>query len=60
MALGIYNQMIFVDPDHRLVIAKHSANPDFQRNDFEPTRETVALWRAIARDLDRKQATLTP
>jgi CubicO group peptidase (beta-lactamase class C family) len=60
MALGIYNQMIFVDPKHRLVIAKHSANPDFQRNDFEPTRETVALWRAIARDLDRKQARLTP
>lgn len=52
MALGVYNQMIFVDPAHRLVIAKHSANRDFQRNDFEPTRETVALWRTIAADLE--------
>jgi CubicO group peptidase (beta-lactamase class C family) len=51
MALGIYNQMIFVDPAHRLVIAKHSANPNFQRNQFEPTRETVALFRAIAADI---------
>ena len=52
MALGVYNQMIFVDPKHDLVIAKHSANRDFQRNDFEPTRETVALWRAIAAKLE--------
>ena len=52
MALGVYNQMICVDPKHDLVIAKHSANRDFQRTDFEPTRETVALWRAIARMLE--------
>lgn len=60
MALGIYNQMIFVDPEHRLVIAKQSADPGFQRNNFEPTRETVALWRAIGADLDRKQPTMNP
>ena len=51
MALGVYNQMIYVDPNSRLVIAKHSANRDFQRNDFEPTREALALWRTIAEDL---------
>jgi CubicO group peptidase (beta-lactamase class C family) len=56
MALGVYNQMIFVDPAHRLVIAKHSANRDFQRNDFEPTRETVALWRTIAADLENRRS----
>ena len=56
MALGVYNQMIFVDPKHRLVIAKHSANRDFQRNDFEPTRETVALWRTIAADLENRRS----
>jgi CubicO group peptidase (beta-lactamase class C family) len=60
MALGIYNQMIFVDPENRLVIAKHSANPDFQRNNFESTRETVALWRAVASDLDLEQNRVTP
>ncbi|MCP5059065.1 MAG: serine hydrolase [bacterium] len=51
MALGVYNQMIYVDPNSNLVIAKHSANRDFQRNGFEPTRESLALWRAIAVDL---------
>jgi CubicO group peptidase (beta-lactamase class C family) len=60
MALGIYNQMIFVDPENRLVIAKHSANPDFQRNNFESTRETVALWRAVASDLDLELNRVTP
>ena len=59
MALGVYNQMIMVDPKHRLVIAKHSANRDFQHNNFEPTRETVALWRAIASDLDRQHTGLS-
>ena len=51
MALGVYNQMIYVDPSSQLVVARHSANPDFQRNDFEPTRESLALWRTIAREL---------
>ena len=31
---------------------QHSANRVFQRYDFEPTRETIALWRTIAADLD--------
>ncbi len=55
MALGVYNQMIYVDPRNRLVIVKNSANRDFQRNQFEPTRETLALWRAIAADLGGQQ-----
>ena len=52
MALGVYNQMIYVDQNSDLVIARHAANRDFQRNDFEPTRESLALWRAIADDLN--------
>jgi CubicO group peptidase (beta-lactamase class C family) len=51
IALGIYDQMIYVDRNADLVIAKHSANQDFQRNGFESTRETLALWRAIADSL---------
>ncbi len=51
MALGVYSQMIYVDPKNRLVIVKSSANRNFQRNEFEPTRETLALWRAVAADL---------
>jgi CubicO group peptidase (beta-lactamase class C family) len=51
IALGVYDQMIYVDPSSNLVIAKHSANRDFQRNNFEPTEEHLALFRAIAADL---------
>ncbi len=51
MALGIYNQMIYVHPRQKLVIAKNSANRDFQRNDFKPTRETLALYRTIGAEL---------
>lgn len=46
------SQMIYVDPRHRLIIVKSSANRDFQRNGFESTRETLALWRTVAADLD--------
>ena len=57
MALGVYGQMIYVDPRLRLIIVKNSANRNFQRNGFEPTRETVALWRAIAVDLEETGGT---
>ncbi len=56
MALGVYDQMIYVDPNRDLVIARHAANRDFQRNNFEPTDENVALFRAIAEDLSTNAA----
>ncbi len=43
MALGVYGQMIYIDPKNQLIIVKNAANRDFQRNHFEPTRETLAL-----------------
>lgn len=55
MALGVYNQMIYVDPKHDLIVVKNSANRNFQRNGFEPTRETLALWRTVVADLSRPQ-----
>jgi CubicO group peptidase (beta-lactamase class C family) len=58
MALGVYDQMIYVDPNHDLVIARHAANRDFQRNNFEPTDEAVALFRAIAAKLSAASAAL--
>ncbi len=54
MALGVYNQLIYVDPATRLVVAVHSANRDFQRDDFAPTREALSLWRTVARDLETR------
>ena len=54
IALGVYNQMIYVDPNSGLVIARHAANRGFQRNNFESTRESLALWRTIAADISRQ------
>lgn len=51
LALGVSNQMIHVDPEIGLVIARHSASPDFQCNNFEPTQESMALWRTIPAEL---------
>lgn len=51
MALGVYNQMLYVDPGSNLVIARHAANRDFQKDNFKATRESLALWRAIADDI---------
>ena len=51
MALGVYGQMIYVDPKNRLVIVKNSVDLDFQKNDFENDDIALALWRTIAADL---------
>lgn len=54
-AVGIYNQFIYVDPAHDLVIVKTSANSDYgQTNDETSWREdeTVALFEAIAATVD--------
>jgi CubicO group peptidase (beta-lactamase class C family) len=50
-AVGIYNQFIYVDPAHGLVIVKTSANSEYgQTNDETSFREdeTIALFEAIA------------
>ena len=43
-AIGIWGQFVYVHPGYGIVIAKTSANPDF---DF-PDHETIAVFRAIA------------
>ena len=54
MALGIYGQVIYVNPSKRLVIAKNGVDLNFQRNNFESDRIAVALYRTIAADLNGK------
>ncbi len=51
MALGVYGQMIYVNPGARLVVAKNAVDLDFQANDFENEQIALALWRAVAADL---------
>lgn len=44
MAIGIWGQMIYVNPAAQLVIVKTSADPDFKQHEVE----AVAAFRAIA------------
>jgi len=53
-AIGVYNQFIYVNPEHNLVVVKLSANSDYaQTNDESSFREleTIELFRAIAQQL---------
>jgi len=53
-ALGIYNQMIYVNPKHNLVIVKSSANHGYGTTNDESSfreKETLALVRAIVQHL---------
>ena len=55
MAIGVYNQFIYVSPDLNSVIARNSAYPHYEsqqdpksHENFSET-EAVALFRAIAK-----------
>lgn len=51
MAIGIYDQFIYVNKKENIVIVKNSANIDFLKNNFESANESVAFFRAIANSL---------
>ena len=51
MAIGIYNQYIWVHPESRVVIAKSSAYPDYDLDGTLKTVETIAMFRSIAEDI---------
>ena len=51
MALGIYDQFIYVDKKSGVVIVKNSANIDFTENDYESTNQSVALFRSVVQSL---------
>lgn len=54
MAIGIYNQFIYVNPDLGVVIAKNSAYADYDTDGEEKELESVAVFRAIAHALAEK------
>lgn len=47
MAIGIYDQFIYVNQKAGVVIVKNSANIDFMENNFESANETVEVFRTI-------------
>jgi len=50
LAVGVYNQFIYVNPSTQTVIVKHSANPAFTTDsDLGTTEMFLALCRAIVR-----------
>lgn len=51
MAIGIYDQFIYVNQKLGVVIVKNSANTHFTDGHFESMRETVSMFRAIAQTL---------
>ncbi|MDX1757052.1 MAG: serine hydrolase [Marinobacter sp.] len=60
MAIGIYDQFIYVNQKLGVVIVKNSANTRFTDDNYESMRTTVSMFRAIARsiagDAERDQA----
>lgn len=52
MAIGVYDQFIFVDEKSGVVIVKNSANTRFADNNFESAHETTAFFRSVVKSLD--------
>ncbi|MEM9723351.1 MAG: serine hydrolase [Bacteroidota bacterium] len=50
LAIGVFNQYIYINPTTKTVIAKHSANKNYYdgRNPYRNTQVHLALFRAIA------------
>lgn len=48
MAIGVYNQFIYVSPKHNIVIAKSSANPNYDDNPIESELIALAAFRKLA------------
>ncbi|MFT5136793.1 MAG: CubicO group peptidase (beta-lactamase class C family) [Arenicella sp.] len=51
MALGIYDQFVYIDKKSNIVIVKNSANIDFTDNNYESTDESVAFFRSVVKHL---------
>ena len=58
MAIGIYDQFVYINQEAGLVIVKNSANTDFMDNEFESTTETVEVFRSIVLSLSEVAAPL--
>lgn len=51
MAIGVYGQFIYVNPARQVVIAKNSAYADYNRDGTRMEYESLAAFRAIARQV---------
>lgn len=53
LAIGIYNQFIYIYPRYNVVIAKSSAYPDYNHDGTDKELESIAVFRAIASELGK-------
>ncbi|WP_299772675.1 serine hydrolase [uncultured Pseudoteredinibacter sp.] len=53
MAVGIYDQYIYIDRERELVIVKLSGNPHYTEDNYDSLPKTLALFRAIAEHSDK-------
>lgn len=55
MAIGIYDQFVYINQKAGVVIVKNSANADFMKNEFESTTETVEVFRSIVQGFNHPE-----
>lgn len=63
LAVGVYNQFIYIKPDQNLVIVKNSSNPDYTQPENLSNDQSLDFFRTLARQLadsERNLATATP
>jgi CubicO group peptidase (beta-lactamase class C family) len=48
MALGVYNQFIYINPEHGLVITKNSAYHNYTNDLLESELRTISFFRTVA------------
>lgn len=48
MAVGVYNQFVYVSPDDRIVIARNSAYPGYDKDELPSEAKAVSCFRAIS------------
>ena len=53
LAIGIYGEAIYVYPRYNIVIAKTSAYTDYNKDGDDMERESIEMFRAIARTLGK-------
>jgi CubicO group peptidase (beta-lactamase class C family) len=56
MAIGIYGQYIYIDPDQELIIVKNSANHRYTEPKAHWTDQHLALFRAIANQVKQSDS----
>ncbi|MCB1160428.1 MAG: serine hydrolase, partial [Leptospiraceae bacterium] len=57
LAVGIYDQMIYINKKSNVVIVKNSANYNFANNNFQSSNQAIAFFRAVAEkySLDKRK-----